>query len=68
LLLLQQVFLTAEELRTWGWRIPFVIGALLAIIALVMRRNLHETDDFIASKAVAGGRARSERSSTNRAR
>jgi MFS transporter, MHS family, alpha-ketoglutarate permease len=53
LLLLQQVFLTAEELRTWGWRIPFVIGALLAIIALVMRRNLHETDDFIASKAVA---------------
>jgi hypothetical protein len=29
------------------------IGALLAIIALIMRRNLHETDDFIASKAVA---------------
>jgi MHS family alpha-ketoglutarate permease-like MFS transporter len=25
----------------------------LAIIALVMRRNLHETDDFLASKAVA---------------
>jgi MHS family alpha-ketoglutarate permease-like MFS transporter len=53
LLLLQQVFLTAEELKAWGWRIPFVIGALLAIIALVMRRNLHETDEFIASKAVA---------------
>src|SRR5262247_957137 len=44
LLLLQQVFLTADQLRTWGWRIPFVIGALLAIVALVMRRNLHETD------------------------
>jgi MFS transporter, MHS family, alpha-ketoglutarate permease len=53
LLLLQQVFLTADELRAWGWRIPFVIGALLAIVALVMRRNLHETDAFIASKAVA---------------
>jgi MHS family alpha-ketoglutarate permease-like MFS transporter len=53
LLLLQQVFLTPEELRAWGWRIPFVIGALLAIIALIMRRNLHETDDFIAAKAVA---------------
>src|SRR5262245_6615959 len=53
LLLLQQVFLTPEELRAWGWRIPFVIGALLAIIALIMRRNLHETDDFIASRAVA---------------
>src|SRR5262245_44357030 len=34
LLLLQQVFLTPEQLRAWGWRIPFVIGALLAIIAL----------------------------------
>jgi len=50
LLLLQQVFLSAEELRAWGWRIPFVIGALLAIIALIMRRNLHETEDFIAAK------------------
>jgi len=53
LLLLQQVFLTSAELKAWGWRIPFVIGALLAIIALVMRRNLHETDDFIAAKDVA---------------
>ncbi len=50
LLLLQQVFLTSDQLKTWGWRIPFVIGALLAIIALIMRRNLHETDDFLAAK------------------
>src|SRR5712671_1763503 len=53
LLLLEQVFLTSAQLRAWGWRIPFVIGALLAIVALLMRRNLHETDDFIASKTVA---------------
>ena len=50
LLLLQQVFLTPAQLQAWGWRIPFVVGALLAIIALVMRRNLHETDDFLAAK------------------
>jgi MHS family alpha-ketoglutarate permease-like MFS transporter len=50
LLLLQQVFLTPAQLKAWGWRIPFVVGALLAIIALVMRRNLHETDDFLAAK------------------
>src|SRR5438093_7331810 len=36
LLVLQQLFLTADQLKAWGWRIPFVIGALLAIIALVM--------------------------------
>ena len=50
LLLLQQVFLTPAQLKAWGWRIPFVVGALLAIIALVMRRTLHETDDFLAAK------------------
>jgi len=52
LLLLQQVFLTPVQLKAWGWRIPFVIGALLAIVALLMRRNLHETEDFIAAKQV----------------
>ena len=50
LLLLQQVFLTNEQLRAWGWRIPFLVGALLAIVALAMRRNLHETDEFMAAR------------------
>src|ERR1700753_3327072 len=53
LLLLQKVFLTTDELKAWGWRIPFVIGAVLAIFAAVMRRSLHETDAFVeASKTV----------------
>src|SRR5256885_435760 len=52
LLLLQRVFLSAEEIRAWGWRIPFFIGALLAAIALVMRRNLHETEAFEAAQNV----------------
>jgi MHS family alpha-ketoglutarate permease-like MFS transporter len=52
LLLLQRVFLSAEEIRAWGWRIPFFIGALLAAIALVMRRNLHETEAFEAAQKV----------------
>jgi MFS transporter, MHS family, alpha-ketoglutarate permease len=50
LLVLQKLFLTGEELRAWGWRIPFVIGAALALIALVMRRNLQETDAFVAAR------------------
>jgi MHS family alpha-ketoglutarate permease-like MFS transporter len=53
LLLLQRVFLTGEEIRAWGWRIPFFIGALLAVIALIMRRNLHETDAFEAAQKIA---------------
>src|ERR1051325_1421076 len=51
LLLLQQVFLTGAQLRAWGWRIPFAVGALLALTALAMRRNLHETDEFVNAKA-----------------
>ncbi|MGH9385742.1 MAG: MFS transporter [Vicinamibacterales bacterium] len=51
-LLVLQMFLTGEQLRAWGWRVPFVIGAALAIVALAMRRNLHETEEFIASKVV----------------
>jgi MHS family alpha-ketoglutarate permease-like MFS transporter len=52
LLVLQKVFLTADEIRAWGWRIPFFIGALLALIALVMRRTLQETDAFEAARQV----------------
>jgi MHS family alpha-ketoglutarate permease-like MFS transporter len=53
LLLLQQVFLTGDEIRAWGWRIPFFIGAGLAIIAAIMRRNLHETDAFLKESNAA---------------
>src|SRR3979411_2491680 len=52
LLLLQKVFLTPDQLKAWGWRIPFVIGAMLAIFAAVMRRNLHEPDAFVEAKKI----------------
>jgi len=51
LLLLQNVFLTHEQLVDWGWRIPFVIGAMLAVTAMFMRRHMHETESFEAAKA-----------------
>ncbi len=61
LLLLQQVFLTSAQLKEWGWRIPFLIGALLAIVALAMRRNLHETDHFVEARATVKRRESSIR-------
>jgi len=39
---LQQLFDEAE-LKAWGWRIPFAIGAVAAVVALMLRRTLHET-------------------------
>src|SRR4051812_14208332 len=42
LVLLQQ-FLSDAELRSWGWRIPFLIGAAAAVIAFFLRRTLAQT-------------------------
>jgi MHS family alpha-ketoglutarate permease-like MFS transporter len=42
IVVLQQL-LDEAELKAWGWRIPFVIGAITAVLALFLRRTLHET-------------------------
>ncbi|MCD4864653.1 MFS family transporter [Pseudomonas sp. PLB05] len=40
--ILQQV-LSDADLRAWGWRIPFLVGAAAAVISLFLRRSLEET-------------------------
>lgn len=50
-LILQKLILTPEQLADWGWRIPFVIGAFLSIIAFYLRRSLHETANFSNEKS-----------------
>ena len=53
LLVLQRV-MTIDALERWGWRIPFVIGALCAVVVLWMRRRLKETVVFSERPAPAG--------------
>ena len=53
LLVLQRQLGTAA-LEDWGWRIPFAIGAALAVAALWLRRGIEETPSFRAA-AVSGG-------------
>ena len=50
LLVLQRV-LTAPQLDAWGWRIPFVIGAACALVAIKLRRGLEETRAFTRESA-----------------
>ena len=37
--------LTRDQLYAWGWRIPFLLGVLIAPVALYIRRQLPETID-----------------------
>ena len=47
LISLQKFLLTPEQLDAWGWRIPFAIGAVLAVVAYLMRRDMVETEAFV---------------------
>lgn len=38
--------LTTDQLESWGWRIPFALGALFAVVVFWLRRRLQETDAF----------------------
>ena len=46
LILLQHVFLSTEQLESWGWRIPFFIGAIMALVAMYLRLGMEETASF----------------------
>ena len=41
--------LDAQAMKDWGWRIPFLIGGVLAVIALLLRLKLEETPEFEAA-------------------
>jgi MFS transporter, MHS family, alpha-ketoglutarate permease len=54
-LLVLQRLMPVASLESWGWRIPFAIGALCATVALFMRRGLEETEAFRAEAATRAG-------------
>ena len=51
-LLVMQALFTAPQLESWGWRVPFLIGALCATYGLYLRRNLEESPEFLAAARV----------------
>jgi len=51
LIALQQFVLSPAQLEAWGWRIPFFVGALCALVAMAMRSHMEETQSFTAAKA-----------------
>jgi len=45
-LLILQAAMSEADLREWGWRIPFALGGVLAVIVFWLRRRLAETESF----------------------
>jgi MFS transporter, MHS family, alpha-ketoglutarate permease len=45
--------LSKDELAAYGWRIPFLIGGVLGLVGLWLRRAMPETDQFEENKAKA---------------
>ena len=56
-LIVLQALLDEPALERWGWRVPFAIGGLLAILVFRIRRGLLETESF--RNAAANGIPRS---------
>ncbi len=42
--------LPADQMTSWGWRVPFLIGCLIVPFLFLIRRSLKETDEFLAKK------------------
>jgi len=59
LMTLQLVLLTPDQLHEWGWRIPFALGAVVSVTALLVRRRLPESELFVrAAHTPRSGRLR----------
>jgi MHS family alpha-ketoglutarate permease-like MFS transporter len=48
LLLALTALLPPDQMNAWGWRVAFIVGALMATAVLFMRRGMEETPSFKA--------------------
>ncbi|APQ11905.1 3-phenylpropionic acid transporter [Pseudomonas oryzihabitans] len=55
-------FLPADAFNSWGWRIPFLLSALVLLAGFIIRREVHETPAFVKEEAKAGTNAAPKRS------
>jgi MHS family alpha-ketoglutarate permease-like MFS transporter len=57
-IVLLQAVLSDARMKAWGWRLPFVLGAVTAVGALILRRSLRETVRAAARADQAAGSLR----------
>lgn len=56
-LIVLQHTLSGADLEAWGWRVAFVIGAMLALTVFAVQMRLDETPSFSAARAEGAPRA-----------
>jgi MFS transporter, MHS family, alpha-ketoglutarate permease len=56
-LLILQAVMSEAALEAWGWRIPFFIGGVLAVVVFYLRRRLAETESFKNAQAAKAPRS-----------
>jgi len=47
--------LSSATMLDWGWRVPFLLGAILLVVGAYMRQNVDETPSYEASRQAAAG-------------
>jgi len=45
--------LSSSAMLDWGWRVPFILGAILLIVGVYLRQNVDETPSYEASRQAA---------------
>lgn len=45
--------LADDQISSWGWRIPFVVGGVLGLVGLWLRRAMPETEQYETNKSKA---------------
>jgi MHS family alpha-ketoglutarate permease-like MFS transporter len=45
--------LSEGDMHQWGWRIPFIVGAMYGLFIVVLRRGMEESSAYEASKVKA---------------
>lgn len=49
-----------DQFLTWGWRIPFLLSAVLVVLAAWLRSSVEETPDFLAMQEARKAEAQAQ--------
>jgi MFS transporter, MHS family, alpha-ketoglutarate permease len=56
LLVLRFVLFDEVQIESWAWRLPFALGAVLAIAVFYIRREIAEAPEFLSKRGASGAR------------